>query len=324
LTINKPQNPSLIDILSEGYATVNRRPWLLIIPVLLNLYIAYGALLSFGPLFARLSSFFDRMRAAPNAAAPEASPAELFGALGRSDWRQAIALLNFVPTLRLNQLIPTAGDSNTHPVVDISTGGGIVLAVILINLVALPLSTLFIALVADAVRGGSVRDMVWLQRAPRIGVAIIAYAAIFAGVGLILGLPFLFLTGLLMSLSPVVGALALTIFMFAVFWVSIYVGFTNEAIAMQDLGPLQAIRVSVNLVRREFWSTVGFLALSSFLIPSGSNIIWQSVAESPIGLIAAVFGSAYIGSGLAAARMAFVREHMRRAATDPALARVRS
>jgi len=51
LTVTKPQNATLIDSISEGYRVINRRPWLLLLPLLLNIYLWFGPQLSFGPLF---------------------------------------------------------------------------------------------------------------------------------------------------------------------------------------------------------------------------------------------------------------------------------
>jgi len=49
LTVTKPQNATLIDSISEGYAAINRRPWLLLVPLLLNIYLWFGAQLSLAP-----------------------------------------------------------------------------------------------------------------------------------------------------------------------------------------------------------------------------------------------------------------------------------
>jgi len=41
-------------------------------------------------------------------------------------------------------------------------------------------------------------------------------------------------------------------------------------------------------------------------------VIWYRLVGSTVGLIVAMVGSAYIGSGLLAARMVFFRERLRR------------
>jgi hypothetical protein len=67
------------------------------------------------------------------------------------------------------------------------------------------------------------------------------------------------------------------------------------------------VRRSFALVRRNFFASVGLLLLI-WLIGLGLGLLWDQLSSSPVGLIIASVGSAYIGAGLAAARMVFYRE----------------
>jgi hypothetical protein len=292
---------------------VNRRPWLLALPVALNLYLAFGPRLSFTPLLDGLAGLVQRMQ--PSGADPGMlqDTVGVLEALGQIDMRAQLAALNFIPTL------PPVSMQDADAIV-ISSVGGALAAFVLINALALPLSALFLVLTAQAVRGEA---LIWASLGRDIGrtaVAILAYIAVIAVVGLALGLPYIFLSGLLMLLSPAIGVLAVVILQLLVFWAWIYIGFTNEAIVMGRQGPLQAIRASFNLVRHNFWGTLGFLALSAFVIPLGLSVVWQMISGSPVGLAIAALGSAYIGCGLAAARMVFYRERIRRWRGAPAYA----
>ena len=66
MTVTKPQNATLIDSISEGYAAINRRPWLLLLPMLLNVYLWFGAQLSFGPLFNRCAWLLKSIQPRPD------------------------------------------------------------------------------------------------------------------------------------------------------------------------------------------------------------------------------------------------------------------
>jgi hypothetical protein len=79
---------------------------------------------------------------------------------------------------------------------------------------------------------------------------------------------------------------------------------------MSRAGPLRAIYHSVHVVRRDLAGTLGLLVLS-FVIASGLGVIWQRIAATPPGLALAILGSAYVGSGLSAARLVFFRERHR-------------
>ena len=329
MTIKKPQTATLIDMFSEGYAAVNRRPWLVLIPILLNVYIWFGTQLSFAPL---INDLYTLMRANSGTTEQSSLPAqssEQLRELSRVDMRQDLARLNFIPTLTMYMIAPgdAAGSSggvplpqyvppqiipDRHDTIEVSGVGGALLAFLLLNALALPLSAVFLTQLAEAVRGDPNAPATGVRRAWRAMLAILGCVAAIVGVGLALGLPFLFLCAMLVYFSPALGLFMLGMLLILVFWISIYLGFANEAIVISGIGPLRALHASFNIVRRNFWATLGFLAIS-YLITVGSGVLWLNLAQqSTVGLIVAIAGSAYLGSGLLAARMAFYRERLRR------------
>jgi hypothetical protein len=335
LTVNKPQTTSLIDTISEGYAAINRRPWLMLLPLMLNLYIWFGTQLSFAPLLVDLSTLF-RLRATPVEQADAAE--EQMRRIGALDMRQPIAWLNFIPTMTMYEISSTAADGtptglsfvrevppplaperNTIKVYDL---GGAILAFVLLNILALPLSAIFLTQLASAVRGDRAALPISAQRAWRAMLALLGKVGVLLGVGLALGLPFAFLLLLLMFFSQALGLFLLGIMWLVLVLIGIYLGFANEAIVVSGVGPLRALHTSFNIVRRNFLGTLALLALS-WLISAGSGVLWLNLAQgSTVGLIVAIVGSAYLGSGLLAARMAFYRDRLRR--WQNAVATVRS
>jgi len=255
---------------------------------------------------------------------------------GSVDLRSQATFLNYVPTLRQYIIgsVDSAGSASGVPAIvepprlidarrtdtiEVATVGGALLAFVIFNALALALSALFLAQVGAAVRNPA--GGLWLPRgglgaAPRVGLAMLGAVGIMLGVMLALGLPFLFFAYLLIFLNPTIGLLALELLFVVGFWINIYIGFYREAIVINDQGPLRAIYTSFNVVRRNFWGTLAFLALS-LIISLGSGVIWYRLVSSTAGLIVAMIGSAYIGSGLLAARMAFFRERLRRWQSAP-------
>ncbi|MEO7912344.1 MAG: hypothetical protein ABIV47_22080 [Roseiflexaceae bacterium] len=336
MTVTKPQNATLIDSISEGYIAINRRPWLLLLPLLLNVYLWFGPQLSFGPLFTNVHEVLKSMQPGLIDQSEMQVLYDQLLANGSVDLRSQATFLNYVPTLR--QYIIGAADStgNTAGVpsiiepprlidtrrtdtIEVATVGGALLAFVTLNTLALALSALFLAQVGAAVRNPA--GGMWLPRGGlgatlRVGLAMLGSIGIILGVMLALGLPFLFFAYLLIFLNPTIGLLALELLFVVGFWINIYIGFYREAIVIHDQGPLRAIYTSFNVVRRNFWGTLGFLALS-LIISLGSGVIWFRLVGSTAGLIVAMIGSAYIGSGLLAARMAFFRERLRRWQSAP-------
>src|SRR5262245_43204896 len=258
LTVNKPQTASLIDTISEGYAAINRRPWLVLLPLLLNLYIWFGTQLSFAPLFTDLSPLAPL---GTRSAEQSAAAMEQMRRIGAFDMRQAIMWLNFIPTLTMNKINSTDADClptllplicvvpplalerDTIKVYDL---GGTMLAFVLLNILALPLSAIFLTQMAAAVRNDQAGLPTLAQRAWRALLALLGKVGVLVGVGLALGLPFAFLSFMLMLLSPPLGWFMLGVIFVLLFWISIFLGFANEAIVVSGVGPLRALHTSFN------------------------------------------------------------------------------
>jgi hypothetical protein len=300
------QTRTLIDTLSDGYRTVNRRPLLALLPVALNLYLWFGAQISFAPLIDTTVGLLERMQPADQPADPSAL--ESMRSLGQIDMRYTLAVLNALPELPTAWLIGLAGSSEP---IQVGSLAGAALTFVLVNGLALGLSALFLTWLAQVLRGEATAPLATLRHAGRAALSMLGTAGIFAVVGIALLLPFIVFSIILMALSQSLGLFMMSLIVPLVFWAWIYLGFANEAITVGGLGPLHAIQVSFTIVRRHFWGTVGLLLLA-FVIWNGFAALWNSLTGSIIGVALAIVGSAYIGCGLQAARMIFIQDRLPR------------
>lgn len=307
-----PQSASIIDTLSEGYRAIHRRPLTLLLVLALNLILLFSAPVSFAPLFERLDGFLTRLANDPAAVAnaeQQGQAGELLRELGQTDLRQPLALLNALPRF-VAPRFETGALTGISSTIEIATLPGALLVLTVVNLVILPISALFLTLVGAAVRGEPALPQSLGRSLARIGAALVGLLAVFLAASLLLGVPLLVIAGLLLFLNNALGALAFSLLFIVAVWVQIYVGFANEAIVISKAGPLNAIIASFNLVRRNLWGTVGLLLLT-LLISRGTEIIWGMLGETIVGQVTAAIGSAYIGAGLMAARMAFYQDRTR-------------
>ena len=53
---NPTTPPSIVDILSDAFAALNRAPWVLLVPLFINAYLWFGAGVSLAPLVAQTSA----------------------------------------------------------------------------------------------------------------------------------------------------------------------------------------------------------------------------------------------------------------------------
>ena len=116
MTVPKPQNATLIDSISEGFAAIHRRPWLILVPILLNLYLWFGAQLSLGPL---IGDVVGTLRRAQPELSSQAELQTLYDQIlsrGGTDVRAQLALLNIaVPTLQPRVIGPAAHAAACQP-----------------------------------------------------------------------------------------------------------------------------------------------------------------------------------------------------------------
>jgi len=327
LTIKTPQNATTIDTVSEGFAAINRRPWLLLLPLLLSVYLWFGTQLSFRPLLDDLAAW---VRAAQRgeAAADTAQFDALTRMVGQQDMRQLLVLFDFVPTMTTVVFSSVAADGRPlrgptgmdtaamidpqrSAVLEVSTLSGALLAFVLVNLVALPLSAVFLAELAEAVRREQPSLATMLRRSGRAALRLLGYFGVVWGLKLLVALPFLFFVLLLVVVSQELGVLAMILLLAIDSCVNLFIWFAPAAIVISGIGPLRAIRASFNIVRHNILSTI-WLWIMLWFVPLGMGLIWASLVQSPVGLVVALLGSAYIGSGLLAAHMAFYRERLRR------------
>lgn len=309
MSVPKAKTATLVETLTEGYWLINRHPWLIILPVLVNIYLVLGAQLSFAPLIEQLTEIMRRL-APPDT--PTETALEPVAMLAQMDMRVPLALLNAVPTLPL-RLLGDIGPGVTGlpqpATLMISSMWGIIAAFGLINLLALPLSALFLTRIAADLRSERPGLAGWLRQAGRATIMMLLTALIMAALAMALMFPILVLSTVLMAFSQPLGMLVMTLMFFIIFWGQIYLGFTNEALVLGRLNPLQALLSSFRLVRYNFWSTIGLLAMS-YIILGGSAVIWRNLLSSPWGIAIAILGCAYIGTGIQAARFAFIRDRL--------------
>ncbi len=324
MSIAKPQTVTIVDTLSQGFTLVNRRLWVVIIPLLLNIYLWYGAQVSFRPLVENFIGFVQRSQA--EEVYGDALPAvyDSWRELGNNDIVPELAVLNFVPTLATytvssldntgvttlpRKVSPSIRDQQAAFYIgDLSIAA---LLFLLINVLLIPISAAFLAAVAGVTQDGPQSMLGWLRSTGRISMSLTGYAAILVAAIILLGLPTLVVSTVLMFISPAFGLLIGTFVVIITFWARIYIGFAPEAMALHSFDPLVALRASFDVVRRHFWGTLGFLLISS-IITIGLGLLWSLVIQSEVGLIVAIIVSAYIGSGLAAARMVFFRDRLQR------------
>ncbi len=297
MSIAKPSSANLIDIVGAGYRALSRRLWVLSIPIGLSATLWSSPALILG--------MPEQWRATTGQALEHALvelgfDAGLLERLLNSDLRSTLAWLNLVPVLTPPLAPPAEALTITNPL----QFAGVLL---LINIVTVFCSSLFLNLLGEAVTDERPPALLRLGRTITL-TADLFVCGLLASAGLGLILPLLALATLVLLQFHTFGMLLLLSAYIALFWAYVYLSFAPEAILISRAGPIGALLRSFRFVRQNQGLTVGLLLLST-LISGGLGLLWHQVAATPLGLVIALVGSAYIGSGLSAARLEFYRTH---------------
>ena len=316
----------LIDTLSSGFKVVQRRPWLILPPILLDLWLWLGPRWSIQPLADSLLRLLS----------PDNLPAEMVQMV--EPYRQLLVaagasfnlwwLMDNNPTW-LSTALPGLSDParlGAAPGAIETPALALLLWAPLVLLLGVALGSVFLAAVASQLparepaaappAGEPAQDRptagFWLRRALRTFIL----AALF---GLLI-VALLMLSSLLLSvvltpifmLAPQAAAGVASMAALLLGWLGvvayILLYFVLAAVVSDGVGLWQAMWRSFNVVSRNFWSTLGLVLLLT-LILWGFGLIWQRLAPvSPLGALVVIVGNAVLITGLTAARLIFYRE----------------
>ena len=291
------RQPSLIDVVTEGFAAANRRAWVLLIPIALDLFLWLGPRLGIAPLIAQVRQLnpttWDQ--------AFESLGTEASAQIAAFDLRY-LWLLNPVQSLLPLTDVPAAPWSSAT--VQLGSWAGMLGVVLLINVVALVFAALYLLPLAQQIKPVSQRG------ARSIGRTLLAFGGVAA---LVLGALFaasilaLVLIGLLSLVVQPLAMFVLFVWLTVVVWWVFVTSWAFDAVVLDGVGPVRAVWNSFLLVQRALWGAINLWLLTT-LIGWGFVVIWQALANTgSIGLLLAIVGSAYITTGLAAAHLVFYR-----------------
>jgi hypothetical protein len=283
---------------------VNEQPWIIVIPILLDLFFLFGPRVSIAPLVSQIVTRPAFIRAfgadATGPAITFAEEANLLGLLSPA----SVTLPTIVPILQQ----PLKIARGSYMFLDSAAGA------ILLGLVALVVGSLlgciYRAILAQQARDGELS----LLRLPiesfvawyrLVTLAVLLFVSM-----VIVVFPLAFIAAIASLVTATATAVLTAIVVTLALAVQLYLFFAPEAIFISRVGPIQAIRRSIAVVHASVWSALT-LAILITVILVGMGQIWIALAgQASWGLALGIVGNAYIASGLVAASMLFYRERM--------------
>ena len=312
-----PAVPGIIETLTMGFEVVNRMPLVLALPVALDLLLWLGPKLSVATLGERLAERILAMVAEAGQSAAEGQIGQLV--------QQIELLRGLARSVNLLALLAPGGFAMASAVpaeqsglggqVELVSASQVVLIALGLLLLGIGLACLWLGAIAQQLRDGEVSAPRLLRTVPRYWLSIVGFFAILLGGAMAISLPLMAVATVTQLFVPALGTF-LTLFVavalqLLLIWALLYLSFFADAIVVSEVGPIRAAANSVRVVSSNFWSALGFIIIT-WVIMRGLHVVWQGLAQAPIGLALAIFGNGYVESGLAAASMLFYRNRIAR------------
>lgn len=300
----------VIDALSSGFVLVIRRPWVLLLPIVFNLFLWLGPQINAQPIFNYAIALIDSSAATANLSTDtqqslDASK-EMLKSFG-SDFNilniTAVFALGVPALLGLETLPSNTPHAPLFVVKDIGTMMGLT---VLFALIGILIASIYLETIARAIR----RDEKKPSFAPRVlksyvSTGMLVVLVVFGLVALLS--PFLIGATLVSLVNQGLASFILLIGLMLALWIVLYMAYAVPAIFVSGSNPLQAIWNSVTVFRFNSWSAMGLVFLI-YLIQMGFSLVWQMFLGNEWGVAFNVIANAFLGTGLITAAMLFYHD----------------
>ncbi len=305
----------VIEALSAGLDAVLRQPWLLLIPLLLDLFLWVGPRLHAPALYGSFEPTLRQMTTQMNTSEARFAAQELgkaveqfFTQYNLFAWLSAglvgVPLVN--GSIDATSKVVTGNLPILWPVDSI---GGYALVFVVLTVIGLLISALYWTMLGDYARGEAFQAARWFQRSLAVWRKFLLLMLIVIGLILMSILP---LSMVMLTLSVFSAGLASLVPLLAMgiaVWILLICVFTPHGLILHHMPLGRAINTSILIVRANFASVAG-LAVIAVAISIGTGLIWEGLtADSWLRLIAIV-GNALIGTGLIVASLLFYQNRV--------------
>jgi hypothetical protein len=298
-TRSSGSSPGIIDTIGRAFAMLNRRPYLIWMPIVVDLLLWSGVRVSvadsLSPAVTRVNVWWSVSDELMSTVREAISGSDL---LGLVTWP-----LPTLSTALFQRSVPAIVEDQVLIVPDHFALVAIPLATALGLLIGVTYLTMIGRLVSNQPAWGVRFFIDCFQNSVRVaGVVLSALALIgfllvpFAAVG----------WGLQAYGITPTGFLAIVAAIYVV-WVVLFFVFSPHAIALGTASPFAAMRSSFQIVQRNALSVIGLLIIV-VLIRAGTPLALQVFTEHPWSVPFAIVVNAYVCTGLFAATMLYYRD----------------
>ena len=302
---NKKTLPGVLATISAGFDVITKHLWLILIPVLLDVFYWLGPRLRFQVLIEQFLEMLPAEAEQFDLAAQIASigpQTNLFTTL-------TVQLIG-VPALMVG-LAPRETPVATQ-IIELDSWSTWFSLFMIFSIVGLLLTAIYYTLIASVIsKESSATELIstsnWLRKSVSSWVRLIGLLLIFLIIAIILYMPLIVIGSLLFMINATLGSIALLIGPFMMIWVIIILSLAPFGIILNGRPLLRAIMESARLVQAHLPSLI-YLLLTVFIIGAVLDWILLAVENGTWLSMVNIIGHAFVSTALVATVFIYYRD----------------
>lgn len=298
---NHFEQPSIIQSLISGFNTIANKPYLILFPIILDLFLWFGPAWRVDAYFA---PWIHRLSNLPGINSTD------YGVIleeTQAIWHQIVENFNLafslktlpigIPSLMASKP-PFLNPLGRPPIFSLETGSQVIGIWSLFLLIGYFLGSLYFNNISEQVIKTPLENN--LKTFLRTFSQVILMPLLLVIILILLSIPILLLFSLITMISPTISQFLLFMLGILMIWVLIPLVFTPHGIFMYKQNLIPAMMTSISVVRTSMAKTSWFVLLSALLI-QGMNMLWQTPNVDNWFLFIGILGHAFIVTAVIAA-----------------------
>ncbi len=296
----KIEKPNVIQALLSGFNTIASKPYLILLPVILDLFLRFGpawrVVYVFKPVIQELSNI-------PGLSGSDY--ADLIHSY-QTLWQEILNNFNLATSLRTLPIgVPSLMVSELpfinpmgHPlVIDINSNLQVLMLLLLFLVIGFFIGNIYFQNISHQVM--HVNEKETIKDSLKTFLQIILMPLMLLIILLILSIPVLLLITVVTLISPALGEFVIFVIGVILLWILMPLIFTPHSIYLYKQNLIAAMMTSISVVRVSMGRTAWFI-LASFVLIRGLDILWRSPSADSWFLLIGILGHAFIVSSVIA------------------------
>lgn len=292
-----------------------RHPWLLLIPVLLDVFLWVGPRLHAPSLYESFAPALRQMTRQMTTSESRYAAQELSKAV--EVFFTQFNLLAWLSASLIGVPIVNGGIAATLKLVTggtpllwrVDTFEGYLLVFALASVVGLFISALYWTLLGEYVRGEAFQVSHWLRRSLAVWKSLLLLAVVVLGLLVLALFPLLMIMFTLSAFSLGLASFVPLLALGLAAWTVLMCVFTPHGLVLYHMPLSRAINISIMIVRANFNAVAG-LVVVAIALSLGMGLIWEGLAVDSWLRLIGIAGNAIVGTGLIVASLLFYKNRV--------------